>query len=240
MKRRTIVGGLASLGLVGAGVYACTPQSARVRFRVIATAEVDGEKIEASSVMERYYARVTGPGSRGGYGESYGESLVLELKGRGTVFIMPIELYNGSQNHIYGIALFEILGIWRGLGSLHDEDFEKLRNANGRYPFKVESGDRLPLFVAFKDEAKPNTVFEVNPKDLAATFGPGVRFIGLEVEFTKAPMTDVLRKRLPWLNKTHPMADKFDRDPPGQIRPVYERPLSYKLANKFFFGTESY
>jgi hypothetical protein len=72
---------------------------------------------------------------------------------------------------------------------------------------------------------------------MAGSF-PGVRFISLDIEITDAPVTEVLKQRLPWLdNKTGETV--FDRDPPGKRRPLRDRPLGYKIVEDHFFGIGS-
>lgn len=71
--------------------------TATIRYRVIVTAEVDGELVEGSSVMEITYTRyerssLTG---MGGAATLKGEALVLDLKNRGTVYALPIKLDGG-------------------------------------------------------------------------------------------------------------------------------------------------
>jgi hypothetical protein len=51
------------------------------RFRVIATVDVDGQKVEGSTVMEIKYWR--------GGTTLKGEALIFDLKGRGTLDVLP-------------------------------------------------------------------------------------------------------------------------------------------------------
>ena len=63
----------------------CGGQSATNRFRVIAAVDVDGQKVEGSTVMEITYQKVEHSLiGRGGATALKGEALVLDLKGRGT------------------------------------------------------------------------------------------------------------------------------------------------------------
>lgn len=64
-------------------------------------------------------------------------------------------------------------------------------------PVPAES---YPLLVTFDDIAKPETVREVDPADMAATFGPGVTLKGVTLEVTDEEVTGSdLRKLLGWL-----------------------------------------
>ena len=123
---------------------------------------------------------------------------------------------------------------------MKDEDFARLRQAKGRKPFSFAPLNpplRLPLFVAFRDEKISNTIYEVDPQNMDRAF-PGVRFINLDVEITDAPVTKVLKQRLPWLDRANRLAG-FDRDPPGKMRAEKDQPIGYKISYNSFFGDGS-
>lgn len=57
-----------------------------------------------------------------------------------------------------------------------------------------------PMLVAFDDITKPETVREVDPEDLAAVFGEGVRLKAVTLEITKEAVTEGRLDNLPrWL-----------------------------------------
>lgn len=57
-----------------------------------------------------------------------------------------------------------------------------------------------PLMVTFADIADPASVARVNPNDLAASFGSGVRLKAVTLEITRAEVTEgVVEGVLPWL-----------------------------------------
>jgi hypothetical protein len=69
------------------------------------------------------------------------------------------------------------------------------------------------MMVTFGDLADPTSVAEVDPDDLAATFGEGVKLKRLTVELTDDPVTTGIEERLPsptyrgffnWDGKTNP------------------------------------
>jgi hypothetical protein len=222
----------------------CTPsQKATVRFRVIATVEVDGQKVEGSTVMEVAYSRVTGSAiGTGGASTLYGEAMILDLKGKGTVFVLPRQhTEDGSLSQLYEDGVLTSLGIDGGIGVISDENFEKLRNAKGRRPFFIGYRSRptlLPAFVAFRDEKIPRTIYEVDPRNIGRSF-PGVRFVSLDIEFTDAPVTKALKQRLPWLVSAF-KDPGWDRDPPGKLRSDKDTPISHKIGYEAFFGNGSW
>jgi hypothetical protein len=235
MNRRQIIA-LLGLPLPLAG---CGGETASVRYRVIATAEVDGERVEGSTVMEVAYTRVTTSLiGAGGATTLYGEALILDLKGKGTVFVIPYTMQkSGSLSQIYEAGILSTLGITNSIGGLLDKDFERLRTVKGRMPFRLGNPQWFPIFVAFRDEKVPRSIYEVDPKNMAGSF-PGVRFISLDIEITDAPVTEVLKQRLPWLD--HKTGETvFARDPPGKQRALRDRPLGYKILENKFFGNGS-
>jgi hypothetical protein len=58
-----------------------------------------------------------------------------------------------------------------------------------------------PMLVTFTDIADPKSVTRVEPADLAATFGPGVKLRRITVAVTDAAVTRGIGKRLGWLDK---------------------------------------
>lgn len=212
-------------------------QSASKRFRVIVTVEVDGQKVEGSTVMDITYEKLDEKRSmlgRGGDAKAKGEALILDLKGRGTVYVLPYahHLPSGVLIESYVGGLLHSIGVTHGIGTLTSEDFDRIRRARGRIPFRG-LGNRLSAFVAFRDEKNPKTVYEVDPKNFGESF-PGVRFVGIDIEFTDAPVTNVLKQRLPWLeNPNKEML--FEREPPGQGRPYQDLPIGFKLTTNVFF-----
>lgn len=212
-------------------------QNATNRFRVIATVEVDGQKVEGSTVMEITYEKVEHSLiGRGGATALKGEALILDLKGRGTVYVLPFahDLSDGALNQVYEGAVLSSLGIENSIGTLSSQDFDRVRRARGRIPYRLGNPTRLPAFVAFRDEKNPKTIYEVDPRNFGQSF-PGVRFVGLDIEFTDARVTSVLKQRLPWLeNPNH--EQRFERDPPGQLRSDKDSPIGFIITTAHFFG----
>ena len=58
----------------------------------------------------------------------------------------------------------------------------------------------LPTLVTFRDPAVPTTVEQVDPNNLAATFGPGARLRRATIEITDEPVTRGISKVLPWVD----------------------------------------
>ncbi|MDG6078622.1 hypothetical protein E3U23_05375 [Erythrobacter litoralis] len=84
----------------------------------------------------------------------------------------------------------------------------------------LEERSAYPMLVTFGDIAVPTSVTEVDPDDLAATFGEDYALRRITVELTDAPVTTGIEKRLGWLpNYFDKMLDgrrlhSFDEDAP--------------------------
>lgn len=57
-----------------------------------------------------------------------------------------------------------------------------------------------PMMVTFGDEGDPTSVTLVDPDDLAASFGEGVKLKRITAELTDEPVTTGIEKRLRWMN----------------------------------------
>ncbi len=56
-----------------------------------------------------------------------------------------------------------------------------------------------PMLVRFRDITDPTTVERVDPDDLAASFGEGIKLKRVTVQLTDDPVTKGIIKELPWL-----------------------------------------
>ncbi|WP_147307441.1 hypothetical protein [Mesorhizobium denitrificans] len=225
ISRRAVLGSLCSLPLAG-----CQDGGASVRYRVIAKVLYNGQTHEASTVMECRYSRLKNSlVGMGGSTTLYGEALIFDLPAGGTIFILPyLRSKGGGFSEIYEPGILETLGIKNSVGGLNDDDLQRLAEAAGRMPFNFYG--RYPVMVAFQDETKPKTIFEVLPGQMNESFA-GVTFIGLDIEFTDAPITDLLRKRLTWLNLPS-RTELFEREPPGSSKPDWELPLGHFVNDR--------
>lgn len=60
--------------------------------------------------------------------------------------------------------------------------------------------DGYPLLVRFRDIHDPASVERVDPANLAASFGAGVRLKAITVEVTEENITNTIQKRLSWID----------------------------------------
>jgi len=257
MGRFFILAVLICVALVGCD----DTREATLRYRLIATVEIDGQKVEESTVMQMHYknfhsdphfwdyviwliARIN---PRATASDHAAEALILDLKGRGTVFILPSVHGSMGFSHFHEVCLLLTLGIENKLNSLTTEDMRQISSAKGRMPLQLLRPEmrrpeypkslvsKGPAMVTFKDERDPRTIEEVDPENMERHF-PGVRLLNFEIEVTDAPLTRVLTKRLPWL-ETIDRNETLEREPAGSMRPPHERPVAFLIHQGDFFGT---
>jgi hypothetical protein len=65
----------------------------------------------------------------------------------------------------------------------------KLRKQPKEVPVPLPE-DGLPVLVTFGDISDPTSVARVDPKDLEASFGPGVSLNSMTLEITDGPVTE--------------------------------------------------
>lgn len=88
----------------------------------------------------------------------------------------------------------------------------------------VPESEAYPLLVTFTDHTDPTTVTEINPDDLAADFGGGVKLKRITVELTDERATRGIEERLKWLPQVqgalvHVPMDEYPRV--GTPLPLY-------------------
>ncbi len=231
-----------------------------LRYRLIATVEIDGQKVEESTVMQMHYKNfrpdphfldyfiqlLTHINPRTTASDHAAEALVLDLKGRGTVFILPTVRTSTGFAHFHEVCLLLTLGIEHKLYSLTQRDMRQISHAKGRMPLQMLRPEmrqpdypkglvsKYPAMVTFRNERDPLTIEMVDPENMEQHF-PGVRLLNLEIEVTDAPLTGVLTKRLPWLETTDRLAT-LETEPAGSIRPPQQRPVTFLIHQGDFFG----
>lgn len=231
ITRRALLTSFATLPLA-----ACVSETARVRYKVIATVEVNNQPMEASTVMEVGYGRVKHSlVGTGGATKLYGEALLFDLPNGRSFYIMPFEHEkSGELSQIWETAVLQTLGVKSSVGGLTDTDFSKIKGASGRMPFRYFG--RLPTFASFGDETVPGSIFEFDPTKFNQVF-PKVSFKGLEIEITGEPVTDKIRNRLLWLNNSN-TTQVFPRDP-RKYTADRQKPLAYLINITSFYGNGS-
>ncbi len=194
---------LATLALPLAG---CGDGRRRYRYRLTLEAEVDGETVRESTVIESWAYDVVFPHAAVRTGKT-GEALVMELR-PGRFLVALLEVVTQVPDPVRG-------GNW----TRQRGDWGKFRQAYGYKPPLSETseaywsslqqfrGDRdwslddLPDLVTFDDVNDPRTVKLVDPRNLEASFGQGVRLTRASIAIVDndTPLTRGIEKKLPWI-----------------------------------------
>lgn len=125
-----------------------------------------------------------------------GEAVAVDLPGGQTLFAV---LRGGDGYVDYGTHIGGRAEVW-------GKSPDKARDAPVElYPTAPETAglkhiDPLPMLVWFGDPADPASVVLIDPSDLAASFGPGVKLKQITIEATGDPVTIGINKRLRWLD----------------------------------------
>ena len=127
-----------------------------------------------------------------------GEAVAVEIA-PGQVLFALLDGPAGYQ-HTGLLALYQFGGGRpdRGHYPWTDSNFAAVRAAHGAAATPLRP-DLYPLLVTFRDLNDPKTVEQVDPADLAASFGAGVKLARATVELTDAQVTTGIEKRLPWI-----------------------------------------
>lgn len=135
-----------------------------------------------------------------------GEVVVVDLGQRGILFStferQSTLLRGGGDAYNAGLTPFpeeKFRGEYPPKASINQQYAAYLDDLNRLKPKSELSFEDVPALVRFGNVNDPTSVALVNPRDLAASFGPGVTFKGATVEITDDPITKGIEARLPWL-----------------------------------------
>ena len=148
-----------------------------------------------------------------------GEAVSVDLGRRGVLFALlrSEQLIDWASTVLFLAAPQVPLATTRGLPNSSHLDFDLRFKAAlalvgaqvipRDYPDSIGSrhqpGDppsAWPMMVRFRNLADPKSVEKINPDDLSASFGAGVKLRRITVERTDDPVTFWITTRLPWLD----------------------------------------
>ena len=95
---------------------------------------------------------------------------------------------------------------------------------------------QYPLLVRFRDLDRPETLEAVDPDALDQAFGAGVKLKRIMVQITDEPVTDRIKKRLPWLEEVGRVRGSLIPNPPRLMRDS----VPVQLVSSSDFSTELY
>ena len=125
---------------------------------------------------------------------------------------------NTGSHHLKGEAIAVDLDenetLYALLGAAHTSyaspafGTERVTKTTSREPVELKA---LPKFVRFGDEADPASAQDIDPGDLAATYGAGYALRRVVVQIVDDPPTCGIERRLPWLPRYYSLQLSGDR-----------------------------
>lgn len=243
-----LLAGVAALTLPGCGVLGDSLPTYRYRLTVeVETPE--GLKTGSSVIEVRSGVGGKAAGPMAVYTtEVRGEAVTVDLGRRGLMFAL---LRSGDNVDWAGQAMMR--GIvpdpspeqrqamkdpWRDAIKAR---YAKLLTMRGIYDLPREVDilglrDNYPMLVRFRDIADPGTVEQVDPDDLARSFGEGVKLKRITVQLTDDPVTTGIVKRLGWLDTVGRLRATLRTDVPKYL----SQALPIDLVSPSDFSTELY
>ena len=192
MKRTFVI--LLVLGLAGFVLFRSLfgGQTVTWHQRLTVTVETPSGDVSGSSVTEVAKIATVAPfvpmEARGVHSRVIGEAVVVEvLPGRYLFALLEAESGEGSWQRDAAHWVYPAFGL-RQAGS-YEASMRRLKSQPEDTPVPLPP-EGWPLMVTFDDITDPTTVRKVDPDDLAASFGPGLRLKGLTLEISKEPVTE--------------------------------------------------
>lgn len=166
-----------------------------------------------------------------------GEATVVDLGPRGLLFCL-LSSDDDRERSLEQDAMFGAMFPQRAPPGVYANDLERDRallktpysqhvdQINAAKPTVAVPIGRLPRLVRFRDLADPFSVETVDPRDLAATYGPGVRLVGATMTITEGKATRGIEKILPWVSTLVGSIGKNSKLP-------YNHPLNEIMGGSF-------
>jgi len=164
--------------------------------------EKDGKILKASSVIGLRFRRTPNPHGFGYPGRVKGEAVVLEIEPGRYLFALLVSEKNKYEYMNDLAARYAFSQDLVDLGASKSKGSRLKGQLDARRPFwlpymsklptdspRVLDEQHYPLFVTFKDINDPASVLQVNPDDLAASFGEGTKLKTITLEITDEPVT---------------------------------------------------
>ncbi len=188
------------------GCAAAEDQAPDYRYRLTVEVEtLEGLKTASSVIeVEQSMGRAGGsPLHSQIYRRIKGEAVVVDLPGGKTLFALL-----RSDNDIEWASKVMQMLAPEVAGEEGDEKFDNVLLIKGKIEVPrtfpkvawIPERSAYPMLVAFGDLADPTSVAEVDPDDLAASFGEGVKLKRIIAELTDDPVTTGIEKHLRWLS----------------------------------------
>jgi hypothetical protein len=234
------------LGMAACATLAGCSQKAEVNYRITVEVDDNGVTHTGSGVWNVKMEAGMFPNT---YVSTFrGEAFPVELGTKGTMFVLIAErndkghVLSGGGMATYGRHLFgDVARYARGEAQTHLNPLEETREFAAQLGKTAtldcanlpKTSTFCPFMVRFRDVRDPLTVEAVDPINLAASFGPGVRLLPLKVTITEDEVTVGLATRLTWLGEFP--ESRLDPNYKGSDKPNLSQQLSF---GEFRKGTE--
>lgn len=127
-----------------------------------------------------------------------GEAIIVDLGARGLLlFLMTRDAARYPSTDDLLLSKIFTFDKWGG----SQEDYAAyLRRLQWSKPTANAPLERLPMLARFSNPQNPATAERVDPSNLAATFGAGVRLVRVTAHITNEPLAEpMIENRLPWV-----------------------------------------
>jgi hypothetical protein len=184
--------------------------TATINYRLTLEVEVNGVLHTGSSVIQTNWEWFS-PWQRALAQRAYnvtahGEAVVVDLGERGVLFALLTGPFYGDRwsgsylTDPQQVLMRQILK--HNLANQVDGviPLEELAALSQRRDIIAVPPLDLPMLVHFHDVSDPLSVEQVDPNNLAASFGPGVKLVRASLAITNDPITTGIQDRLPWLS----------------------------------------
>jgi hypothetical protein len=188
-----------ALALVSAGALAACNQMPSYRYRMTVEVETPEGLKTGSSVIE---VKTSGGGldNSGGIASKVrGAAVAVDLGARGTLFALLSG--HGERDRAAGIAPTALIPDRPDRRGTAEAWANNLRAMKMRRNPAELPASYYPTMVRFRSIDDPKTVQDVDPANLAASFGPGVELDKITVQLTDDSVTFGISNRFSWWKK---------------------------------------
>jgi hypothetical protein len=241
MARRTfgvVVLGVAAALLSGCDWITAPARPHVVRYRLVATVDTPVGERSGHSVIEVAMSRTSGTF------DVRGEAVAVDLPNNQTLFVL---LRSANDADWAAWALNVIPNPEKDMPAKDAQAridqvarwIDMLKADLGVHPVwtpeaphtRPGSTVSVPYFVKFGDISDPASVAEVDPNNLAKSFGEGYRLRALTIQVADAPVTKGINKRLVWLSSHTGMLDNS-----GDHNRLHDDPIKNLTKRNFVQG----
>lgn len=183
-------------GIIGWNYLTGPPST--LRYRLTLKVDVDGQPHIGSGVIETRWGDQRYASSLAG-GVAWhvfvkGEAVVIDLGERGLMFA-TLDGRRDSRCNDPPSLVAAVLGR-TSVGGMTPDLLRRISEDTS--PSKVDA-DCIPMLVRFGDPTNPKTAQLVDPNDLSAAFGSGVKLAEATIAITDEQVTRGIERKLPWV-----------------------------------------